>query len=520
VTTTTTVEQATRYEAVIGLEVHIELSTRTKMFCGCAIDFGGEPNSRTCAVCLGQPGSLPVVNAAAVEAAIRLGLALGCEIAPSSRFHRKNYFYPDMPKNYQISQYDVPICLRGRLEVPGVSGPSAIGITRVHMEEDTGKSSHVGGSGRIAGATHSLVDYNRAGIPLLECVSEPDLRSAEEARAYLTELRAIVLALGISDAKLEEGSMRCDANISLRPVGHTVFGTRVEVKNMNSVRSLGRAIDYEIARQAEVLTSGERVVQETRHWDEGTQRTSTLRTKESVDDYRYFPDPDLLPVEPAAREVERLRAELPELPAALRARLADAHGLSPAQVTVLAGTGLSGLFAQAVAAGAPASEVANWLANEVTGWAAAQGVEPAAVPLTGAQLAELTGLVADGTLSAKLARQVLEAVLAGEGDPRAVARARGLAQISDSAELEAIVDAVIAEQADAAQRVRDGNAKAIGALVGAVMRATQGRANPSLVNELLVARLSAVTSAEQIGASAGGPAAEGRVANTRRGTGT
>ncbi len=484
------VEQATRYEAVIGLEVHIELNTRTKMFCGCAIAFGGEPNSRTCAVCLGQPGSLPVVNAAAVESAIRLGLALGCEIAPSSRFHRKNYFYPDMPKNYQISQYDVPICLHGHLDIPSDGGTRRIGITRVHMEEDTGKSVHVGGSGRIAGADHSLVDYNRAGIPLLECVSEPDIRSAEEARAYLNELRAIVLALGIGDAKLEEGSMRCDANISLRPVGHTVFGTRVEVKNMNSVRSLGRAIEYEIARQTERLLHGDPVVQETRHWDEDAGRTSTLRTKESVDDYRYFPDPDLLPVEPAPAEVERLRAELPELPSALRARLAREHGLSPSQVAVLAATGLVGLFSAAVAAGAPPAEAANWLGNEVTGWAAAHGVEAAEVPLTGGQLAELVGLVADGTLSSKLARQVLEAVLAGEGSPAEVARQRGLVQISDAAELEAIVDRVIAEQADAAQRVRDGNAKAIGALVGAVMRATQGKANPPLVNELLRARLS------------------------------
>jgi aspartyl-tRNA(Asn)/glutamyl-tRNA(Gln) amidotransferase subunit B len=240
---TASVEQATRYEAVIGLEVHVELSTRTKMFCGCTTDFGGEPNTRTCPVCLGHPGSLPVVNAAAVESAIRLGLALNCEIAPFSQFHRKNYFYPDMPKNYQISQYDVPICVRGHLDVPVDSGSRRIGITRVHMEEDTGKSLHVGTSGRIHGAEYSLVDYNRAGIPLLECVSEPDIRSGEQARAYLAELRSIVLALGISDAKLEEGSMRCDANISLRPVGHTVFGTRVEVKNMNSLRSLGRAID-------------------------------------------------------------------------------------------------------------------------------------------------------------------------------------------------------------------------------------------------------------------------------------
>jgi aspartyl-tRNA(Asn)/glutamyl-tRNA(Gln) amidotransferase subunit B len=484
-----TVEQATRYEAVIGLEVHVELSTRTKMFCGCATDFGGEPNTRTCAVCLGQPGSLPVVNAAAVESAVRLGLALGCEIAPSSRFHRKNYFYPDMPKNYQISQYDVPICLRGHLDVPVDGATKRVGITRVHMEEDTGKSVHVGGSGRIAGADYSLVDYNRAGIPLLECVSEPDLRSAEEARAYLSELRAIVLALGISDAKLEEGSMRCDANVSLRPVGHTVFGTRVEVKNMNSLRSLGRAIDYEIARQTEVLTGGDPVVQETRHWDEDAGRTSTLRTKETVDDYRYFPDPDLLPVEPSAELVERLRAGLPELPAATRARLTGEHGLSPAQVAVLVDSGLVALLDDAVRAGAPAAEAANWLGNEVTGWAAARGVAPAEVPLSGAQLAELVGLVADGTLSSKLARQVLEAVLEGEGDPRQVAEARGLAQISDTAALEAIVDRVLAEQADAAQRVRDGNAKAIGALVGAVMKATQGKANPPLVNEILRRRL-------------------------------
>jgi aspartyl-tRNA(Asn)/glutamyl-tRNA(Gln) amidotransferase subunit B len=488
--TSATVEQATRYEAVIGLEVHIELNTRTKMFCGCATDFGGEPNTRTCAVCLGQPGSLPVVNGAAVTSAIRLGLALGCEIVSSSRFHRKNYFYPDMPKNYQISQYDVPICLHGHLDIPTADGGTKrVGITRVHMEEDTGKSMHIGGSGRIADAEYSLVDYNRAGIPLLECVSEPDLRSAEEARTYLTELRAIVLALGISDAKLEEGSMRCDANISLRPVGHTVFGTRAEVKNMNSVRSLGRAIEYEIARQTELLTRGERVVQETRHWDESTGRTSSLRSKETVDDYRYFPDPDLLPVEPDRAEVERLRAGLPELPAARRERLAREHGLSPTQVAVLLEGGLVDRLEAAVAAGAPAVDVANWLANEVTGWAGAHDVHPSSVPLSGEALAELVGLVADGTLSTKLARQVLEAVLGGRGSPREIAERDGLAQISDTGQLEAIVDRVIAEQADVAQRVRDGNAKAIGALVGAVMRATQGKANPQLVNDLLHERL-------------------------------
>ncbi|MDP8970545.1 MAG: Asp-tRNA(Asn)/Glu-tRNA(Gln) amidotransferase subunit GatB, partial [Actinomycetota bacterium] len=321
------IEQATRYEAVIGLEVHVELSTRTKMFCPCAIQFGGEPNTRTCPVCLGQPGSLPVVNRAAVESAILLGLALSCQIASTSQFHRKNYFYPDMPKNYQISQYDLPLCVGGALEITTEAGIRRVGITRVHMEEDTGKTLHVGESGRIHGADYALVDYNRAGIPLLEVVSEPDLRSGEEARAYLSELRAIVLALGISDAKLEEGSMRCDANISLRPVGHTVFGTRVEVKNMNSLRSLGRAIDHEIARQADLLLAGEPVVQETRHWDEDAQVTSTLRAKEEVFDYRYFPDPDLVAVEPDPAWIDELRESLPELPAATRARLADIYRL-------------------------------------------------------------------------------------------------------------------------------------------------------------------------------------------------
>ncbi|MGH3666311.1 MAG: Asp-tRNA(Asn)/Glu-tRNA(Gln) amidotransferase subunit GatB [Egibacteraceae bacterium] len=490
-------ERATRFEAVIGLEVHVELDTRTKMFCGCAIAFGGEPNTRTCAVCLGQPGSLPVVNRTAVEYAIRLGLALGCDIAPSSQFHRKNYFYPDMPKNYQISQYDAPICLGGHLEIPAASGageavedgPHHVGITRVHMEEDTGKSLHVGTSGRIHGADYSLVDYNRAGIPLLEVVSEPDIRSAAQARAYLTELRAIVLALGISDAKLEEGSMRCDANISLRPVGHTVYGTRVEVKNMNSARSLGRAIDYEVARQTKLLTAGEPVVQETRHWNEDAGVTSTLRVKEEVFDYRYFPDPDLVPVEPDAAWIQRLAADLPELPAARRARLHSQLGLSTDQAVAVVASGMAGPMEDAVVVGADAAEAANWLTNEVAGWCHEHDVDPAAAPLSGAHLAELVGMVGDGTLSVRLARQVLEAVLGGEGSPRQVAADRGLEQISDTEALRAAVDAAIADNADAAQRVRDGNDKAIGALVGAVMRATRGQANPAVVNQLLRERL-------------------------------
>ncbi|MGH8898214.1 MAG: Asp-tRNA(Asn)/Glu-tRNA(Gln) amidotransferase subunit GatB [Egibacteraceae bacterium] len=489
--------QATRYEAVIGLEVHVELSTRTKMFCGCTTDFGGQPNTRTCPVCLGQPGSLPVTNARAVEYAIRLGLALGCEVAPASQFHRKNYFYPDMPKNYQISQYDVPICTGGHLDVATDEGPSSpgasprtpsrrVGITRVHMEEDTGKSVHVGTSGRIHGADYSLVDYNRAGIPLLEVVSEPDLRSSAEARVYLTELQAIVLTLGISDAKLEEGSMRCDANISVRPVGQPVLGTRVEVKNMNSVRSLGRAIEHEITRQVGLRSAGLPVVQETRHWDEDAGRTSTLRVKETTEDYRYFPDPDLVVLEPDPAWVTELRATLPELPAATRRRLVETYQLTAEQVATLLDGGLVGLLEDAVAAGAGAGEAANWLVNEVTSWRNEHGT----ADISGAQLARLIALVQDGTLSTKLARQVLTDVLAGRGDPAQIVEERGYRQLSDGDELAAIVDTVIAEQADAAQRVREGNRKAIGALVGAVMRVTQGKANPQLVNRLLSERLS------------------------------
>jgi len=481
--------QATRYEAVIGLEVHVELATRTKMFCGCAIDFGGEPNTRTCPVCLGQPGSLPVANRAAVESAIRLGLALGCDIAPWSEFHRKNYFYPDMPKNYQISQYDVPICAHGFLDVTVDGDTRRIGITRVHMEEDTGKSTHVGTSGRIHGADHSLIDYNRAGIPLLEVVSEPDVRSAEQARAYLAELRAIVRTLGISDARLEEGSMRCDANVSLRPAGRGVYGTRVEVKNMNSLRSLAHAIDYEIARQTDLLTAGEEVAQETRHWDEAAGATSTLRAKEEVFDYRYFPEPDLVPIEPDAAWIGQLRADLPELPATTRQRLAEQHGLAPDTVATLVEADLVPLLEAAVRAGAGAGEAANWLTNEVTGWALGHGVAPADAPLDGHQLAELVALVRGGTLSNKLARQVLEDVLAGGGSPADVVRERGLEQISDTDELAAVVDLAIAENAEAAEQVRAGNDKAIGALVGAVMRATKGKANPRLVNGLLRQRL-------------------------------
>ncbi|WP_370325776.1 Asp-tRNA(Asn)/Glu-tRNA(Gln) amidotransferase subunit GatB [Euzebya sp.] len=475
------------WEAVIGLEVHVELATKTKMFSACPNAFGGDPNTRVTAVDLGLPGTLPVVNGRAVEYAIRLGLALDCDIAPSSQFHRKNYFYPDMPKNYQISQYDVPICADGHLDVTLADGTTTrVGITRVHMEEDTGKSTHVGGSGRIHGAEHSLVDYNRAGVPLLECVSEPDIRSPEEAQAYLTELRAIVLALGISDAKLEEGSMRCDANVSVHRAG-TPYGTRAEIKNMNSVRSLGRAISYEITRQIDVLEAGGEVVQETRHWDEDAGVTSTLRRKETLEDYRYFPDPDLVEVAPDPSWVEEIRASLPELPAQTRARLVAEVGLSAADATVLHDAGLVPLLDATVAEGGDAVEAAKWLANEVAGWQNETG-RTAVEAISGAHLAQLLTLIADGTLAKGGARRVLADVLDGKGTPAELAE--GHAQISDTSEIERIVDQVIAEQADAAQKVREGNAKAIGALVGGVMRASGGKANPGVVNRLLAEKLS------------------------------
>ena len=477
------------YELVVGLEVHVELSTATKMWCGCATTFGDEPNTNVCAVCSGQPGALPVPNRRAVHDATLLGLALGGSIAPRCRFHRKNYFYPDLAKNYQISQYDVPLVTEGRLEVEverdGELVTEVVGIERLHMEEDTGKSLHLGATGRLHGADRSAIDYNRSGVPLLEIVSHPDIRDPETAQAYLRELQAIVRTLGVSDARMEEGSIRCDANVSVRRPG-AALGTRCEIKNLNSVRSLGRAIRFEALRQVQVLDEGGAIVMETRHWDEEAGVTRTLRRKETVTDYRYFPDPDLVEMRTTSEAVEAVRAELPELPAAARARLAAA-GVPRAQAaTVLAG-GMLGLLDDAVAAGASAPAVANWLAGEVTGQLSAQDVAIEATGLTGAHLAELVAMVDDGTLSSTMAKRVLGAVLEGGGveGPRAVAAARGLEQIGDDDALGAVIDEVVAANPDAAAAVRAGNEKAIGALVGQVMRATQGRADPRRTNELL-----------------------------------
>jgi aspartyl-tRNA(Asn)/glutamyl-tRNA(Gln) amidotransferase subunit B len=477
------------YELVVGLEVHVELTTLTKMWCGCPTTFGDEPNTNVCPVCSGQPGALPVPNRRAVHDATLLGLALGGSISPRCRFHRKNYFYPDLAKNYQISQYDVPLVTEGRLEVEverdGELVTEVVGIERLHMEEDTGKSLHLGASGRLHGADRSAIDYNRSGVPLLEIVSHPDIRDPETAQAYLRELQAIVRTLGVSDARMEEGSIRCDANVSVRRPG-AELGTRCEIKNLNSVRSLGRAIRYEALRQVQVLADGGAIVMETRHWDEERGVTRTLRRKETVTDYRYFPDPDLVEMTTTVAAVEAVRAELPELPASARARLAAA-GVPRAQAaTVLAG-GMLELHDAAVAAGASAPSVANWLAGEVTGHLSASGETLEGTGLTGPHLAELVAMVDEGQLSSTMAKQVLGGVFESRGEkgPRSIAAERGLEQVSDDGALGAVIDEVVASNPDTVAAVRGGNEKAIGALVGQVMRATQGRADPKRTNELL-----------------------------------
>jgi aspartyl-tRNA(Asn)/glutamyl-tRNA(Gln) amidotransferase subunit B len=484
------------FRLVVGLEVHVELTElRTKMFCADPIDFGGEPNTRVSPVSAALPGSLPVANRAGVEAAARLGLALDCGIAETCQFHRKNYFYPDLPKNYQISQYDVPLCHDGHLDVvvdgsrgggDGEAVTRRVRIERVHMEEDTAKSTHKGDTGRLHGADRTAIDLNRAGIPLLECVSRPDVRTPEEAQAYLRELVAVVRAIGISDARMEEGSIRCDANVSVHRPGEPL-GTRTEIKNVNSVRSLGRAIAHEAERQVRAIQAGEEIVQETRHWDEGRGVTATLRRKETLADYRYFPDPDLVPVVHTHEQVEQLRASLPELPRDARQRLAGL-GVSAEQAATLVDNALVGWLDDAVAVDAvEAGTAANWLTGELIGTCAQADVEVHDSGLDGAWVGELVALVGDGTLSNKLAKQVLQTGVEERGgrSPRTIAQEEGLEQVSDEGELQAIVDQVVAENAGTVEAIRGGNEKAIGALVGQVMKATRGQADPRLTNQLL-----------------------------------
>lgn len=473
------------YEAVIGIETHVELLTNSKMFCACPVDTSSEPNTNICPVCLGLPGALPVMNEVAVEWAMKIGHGLNCSIAPESVMSRKNYFYPDMPKNYQISQYDQPLCIDGHLDVETEDGVRRIGVTRVHMEEDTGKSTHVGGQGgRIQDAIFSLVNFNRAGTPLMEIVSEPDIRTPAEARAFVSELREIVLALGVSDAKLEDGSMRFDGNISMRPAGDEAFGTKVEIKNMNSIRLLEQALEHEIQRQTEVLQSGGQVVQETRHWNEGGAKTESMRSKEEAFDYRYFPEPDLVPVVVDKQWDERVLAELPELPSQARSRFGDL-GLDPTAAALVARGDTGELFAAAVEAGADAKAAANWLTGEVMAWLRREGAELAATPLTGTHLAELSAMQNDGKLSASAAKDVLGGVLAGEGTPAEVAEARDLLQVSDAGALKGIIDQVLAENPEAIDKLAEGDEKVIGFLVGQVMRASGGKADPKLARELL-----------------------------------
>jgi aspartyl-tRNA(Asn)/glutamyl-tRNA(Gln) amidotransferase subunit B len=483
-----------RYEPVIGLETHVELGTTTKMFCGCPTTFGLEPNSAVCPVCLGLPGSLPVTNRAAIEYTIRIGLALNCTIASWCRFARKNYFYPDMPKDFQISQYDEPLCTDGWLDVVVDGQDFRVGIERVHLEEDTGKSLHMGGAtGRIHGAEYSLVDYNRAGIPLVEVVTKPVAGTGAlapvTARAYVTELRDLLRSLGVSDVRMEEGSLRCDVNVSLAPHGAREWGTRTETKNVNSLRSVERAVRFEIERQAAVLDDAQKVVQETRHFHEDNGTTTPGRSKEEAQDYRYFPEPDLVPVAPERDWVDRIRASLPELPAARRVRLQAEWGLSDLDMTQLSNAGALDLVSETVAAGASAADARKWWMGELSRYANETSTDLAELPITPAQVARVSALVQARTINDTLARQVLEGVLAGEGDPDVVVHARGLAVVSDDAALTEAVDAAFAANPDVAAKIRDGKTAAVGALVGAVMKTTRGRADPTRVRELILERL-------------------------------
>ncbi|MFE3171030.1 Asp-tRNA(Asn)/Glu-tRNA(Gln) amidotransferase subunit GatB [Amycolatopsis sp. NPDC059090] len=484
-----------RFDPVLGLEVHVELSTNTKMFCGCVNEFGGEPNTKTCPTCLGLPGSLPAVNGKAVEGAIRIGLALNCEIAEWCRFARKNYFYPDMPKNFQTSQYDEPIAFNGYLDVTLDDGEVVrVEIERAHMEEDTGKSLHIGGAtGRIHGAEHSLLDYNRAGVPLIEIVTKPITgtgeRAPEVARAYVTALRDLLRALDVSDVRMDQGSLRCDANVSLMAKDATEFGTRTETKNVNSLRSVERAVRYEMTRQAAILAEGGSIRQETRHFQEADGTTSSGRAKETAEDYRYFPEPDLVPIAPSREWVEELRATLPEMPWERRKRIQDEWKLSDEALRDLLNVGAVDLVAATVEAGAKPDEARGWWVNTLAQEANTRELELTELAITPAQVAEVIGLVSSGELTNKLAKEVVQGVLAGEGSPREVVEKRGLKVVSDDSALLTAVDEALAAQPDIADKIRGGKVAAAGAIVGAVMKATKGQADAKRVRELIIERV-------------------------------
>ena len=480
-----------QFEVVIGLEVHVELNTNTKMFCGCKNEFGNEPNTNVCPICIALPGALPAVNKTAVESSIKIGLSLGCEIAPTGRFARKNYFYPDLAKNFQTSQYDEPIAFEGSLDVEVPSGKvHTVLIERAHMEEDAGKLTHIGGStGRIQGAEYSLVDYNRAGVPLVEIVTKPVYGAGSEApelaAAYVRSIREIVKGLGVSDARMERGNVRCDANVSLRKHGAEKLGTRTETKNVNSLRSIERAVRYEIQRQAHILANGGTIIQETRHWHEDKGATSAGRPKSDADDYRYFPEPDLVPVQPSRELIEALRATLPEKPADRRKRLAAEWGFSELEFRDVVNADLLDQLEETVAAGAKPQAARKWWMGELA--RIANESEEGAVPnITPAQVAELAKLIEDGKINDRLAREVLGYVLAGEGSPGEIVAARGLEVVSDDGALIAAIEAALATQPDVLDAIREGRMQAAGQVIGAVMKAMAGSADAARVRELLI----------------------------------
>ena len=475
------------WEAVIGLEIHVQMSTRTKMFCGCEVTFGEPPNTHVCPVCLGHPGVLPVTNEKAVEYATRIALALGCRVAERTIFHRKNYFYPDLPKAYQISQYDLPLGIGGSLDVEMEDGENLrVGITRVHMEEDAGKLVHAGGaSGRIDGADYSLVDFNRGGTPLVEIVTEPDISTPEQARVFLTQLRSLVQQLDVSDVNMEEGSLRCDANVSLRKPGEPL-GTKTELKNVNSFRFVQRGLEAEIERQIEVLESGERVVQATVHFDPGTGTVSSLRSKEEAHDYRYFPEPDLVPIELDEAYVQRVRETLPEMPAARKERLMSTFGLPSKDAAILAANKALGDYFETVTSVTADPRVsANWVLGDLSAYLNAAALEVTDSAVGPEALAELLGLVADGTLSGKMAKEVFEAMTETGKDACALVAEKGLGQISDVGELEALIARIIEANPGPAEEFRQGRDRVLGFFVGQVMKETRGQANPQMVNDIL-----------------------------------
>lgn len=477
-----------KYEAVIGLEVHTELQTKTKIFCSCRTSFGADPNTNVCPVCLGLPGVLPVLNKKVLEYAVRAGLALNCEISRFSKFDRKNYYYPDLPKNFQISQFDLPICEHGYLDVEVEGEKRRIRITRAHMEEDAGKLVHHGTS--ITDSDYSLVDYNRTGTPLLEIVSEPDMRSAKEAVAYMEKMRAILQYVGISDCRMEEGSLRCDANVSVRPVGQKELGTKTEIKNINSFKGVERAIEYEAMRQAELLEDGGKVVQETRTWDEKEGVTKSMRTKEEANDYRYFPEPDLVPFTVSDEYIENIRKSLPELPDARKERYMKEFGLSSEDAVFMTNDkATADYFEAAVDAGADPKACVNWLMGEFASQLSTDGIEIAKAPVSAENLAALLKLISKGTISGKIAKKVFATMWKEGGNPEEIVKAQGLVQISDTAELSKLVDEVVGKNPKAVEDFKAGKKKAVGALVGQIMKATKGKANPRVINELLNKKL-------------------------------